>query len=119
MRRVRVLVPDPPPVDALGPLPDGVVLVPVGEGPVPPEAADARMAILAGPLFGRVEDILEAAPGLEVVQTVSAGVDFLAGRLPDGITLCNASGAHDTPVAEWVLAAILAMTRKLPEFLAL
>lgn len=116
---MRVLVPDSLPDAALGVLPDDVELVGVGDGPVPPEAAQARMAILAGELRGRVEDLLQAAPNLEVVQTVSAGVDGLAGRLPDRITLCNASGVHDTPVAEWVVAAILAMTRKLPDFLAL
>jgi phosphoglycerate dehydrogenase-like enzyme len=53
------------------------------------------------------------------VQTVSAGVDWIAHRLSPDVTLCNASGIHDVPVAEWVLAAILAMTRRFPEFLAL
>jgi phosphoglycerate dehydrogenase-like enzyme len=77
------------------------------------------MAILAGGLPRRLDEVLEAAPGLEVVQTVSAGVDWIGDRIPAGVTLCNASGVHDTPVAEWVLAVILAMTRKLPDFLAL
>jgi len=116
---VRVLVPATLPDGALGPLPDGVELVHVGDGPIPPEAADARMAILAGTLPPRLDEVLRAAPRLEVVQTVSAGVDWIGDRLPGGVTLCNASGVHDTPVAEWVLAVILAMTRRLPEFLAL
>ena len=34
--------------------------------------------------------------------------------VPKGVTLCNASGAHDIAVAEWVLGAILAMHRQLP-----
>jgi phosphoglycerate dehydrogenase-like enzyme len=119
MPRVRVLVPDSLSTDVLGTLPPEVELVAVGDGPVPGEARDARMAILSGPLPQRVEELVQAAPALEVVQTLSAGVDWLAGRLPERITLCNASGVHDTPVAEWVLAAILAMTRKLPDFLAL
>lgn len=119
MRPVRVLVPASLPDGALGELPAGVELIPVGDGPLPPQAAGARMAILAGSLPRRLDDVLEAAPDLEVLQTVSAGVDWIAARVPDGVTLCNASGVHDTPVAEWVLAAILAMTRKLPDFLAL
>jgi phosphoglycerate dehydrogenase-like enzyme len=119
MRRVRVIVPDPLPSDALGEIPDGVELVGVDDGPVPPDAAGARMAVIGPSLFGRVEDILEAAPDLEVLQTVSAGIDWLDGRVPDGITVCNASGVHDTPVAEWVVAVILAMRRKLPDFHAL
>jgi phosphoglycerate dehydrogenase-like enzyme len=119
MPRVRVLVPAAIPDDALGPLPPGVELVQAGEGPMPPEAADARMAILTADLPQRLDEVLDAAPRLEVVQTVSAGVDWIAPRLPEGITLCNASGIHDIPVAEWVVATILAMTRRLPEFLEL
>jgi phosphoglycerate dehydrogenase-like enzyme len=119
MRAVRVLVPDPVPAGALGALPSEVELVPIGDGPLPAEAADARMAVLAGSMPRRLREIVGAAPRLEVLQTVSAGVDWLVGRVPDGVTVCNASGVHDTPVAEWVVAAILAMTRKFPDFLAL
>jgi phosphoglycerate dehydrogenase-like enzyme len=119
MRRVRVLVPDSLPDGALGILPDGVELIRAGDGPLPPEAASARMAILAGGLPMRLDEVLEAAPELEVVQTVSAGIDWIGDRLPDGVTLCNASGVHDTPVAEWGVGAIVAMTRRFPEFLAL
>jgi phosphoglycerate dehydrogenase-like enzyme len=119
MRRVRVLVPATLPDGALGPLPDDVELVPVGDGSLPQEASSARMAILAGRLPRRLDDVLAAAPHLEVLQTVSAGVDWIGDRLPDGVTLCNASGIHDLPVAEWVVGVILAMRRRLPEFLAL
>jgi phosphoglycerate dehydrogenase-like enzyme len=48
------------------------------------------------------------APSLRVIQTLEAGVDWLAGRVPAGVTLCNARGVRDTPVAEWVLAMLLA-----------
>jgi phosphoglycerate dehydrogenase-like enzyme len=116
---VRVLVPATLAEGALGELPPDVELVLAGDGAIPPEAGDARMAILAGGLPRRLDDVLEAAPALEVVQTVSAGVDWIVERLPDRITLCNASGIHDIPVAEWVVAAILAMVRRFPEFLAL
>jgi phosphoglycerate dehydrogenase-like enzyme len=119
MRRVRVLVPASMPDGAFGPLPPGVDLVAAGDGPMPAEAARARMAVLSGDLPQRLDDVLQAAPALEVVQTVSAGVDWIAHRLPPTVTLCNASGIHDVPVAEWVLGAILAMTRRFPEFLAL
>jgi phosphoglycerate dehydrogenase-like enzyme len=119
MGRVRVLVPAAIPDGALGPIPPGVELVATGEGPIPAAAADARMVILAGDLPQRLDEVLAAATGLEVVQTVSAGVDWIAHRLPPGLTLCNASGIHDIPVAEWVVGAILAMRRRFPEFLAL
>ena len=55
--------------------------------------------------------VLEALPGLRaarVVQTVSAGTDWIERRVPPWATLCNARGARDTAVAEWVIAALLA-----------
>ena len=54
---------------------------------------------------------LEALPGLRaarVVQTVSAGTDWIEDRVPAWATLCNARGARDTAVAEWVVGALLA-----------
>jgi phosphoglycerate dehydrogenase-like enzyme len=53
---------------------------------------------------------------LEVVQTLTAGIDWLPS-LPPGVTVCNASGVHDGPVAEWIMAAILAMAKDLPAYL--
>jgi phosphoglycerate dehydrogenase-like enzyme len=119
MRPVRILVPATIDAEALGTLPPEVELVLADDGPMPAAAADARMAILSGGLPMRLDEVLAAAPALEVLQTVSAGVDWLGDRVPDGVTLCNASGIHDTPVSEWVVGAILAMTRRFPEFLAL
>jgi phosphoglycerate dehydrogenase-like enzyme len=119
MRAVRILVPDSLADELLGTLPPEVELIRIGDGPIPREAADARMALLAGVLTRRLDEILAAAPDLEVLQTVSAGVDWLVDRVPDGVTLCNAGGVHDTPVAEWVVAAILAMTRRFPDLVDL
>jgi phosphoglycerate dehydrogenase-like enzyme len=53
---------------------------------------------------------LEALPGLSrvaVVQTISAGTDWVEGRMPPQATLCNARGTRDRPVAEWVMGALL------------
>jgi phosphoglycerate dehydrogenase-like enzyme len=51
---------------------------------------------------------LDSLPGLKVVQTRSAGVDWIVDHLPAGVTLCSARGARDAAMAEWVLWAILA-----------
>ncbi|MDP9346110.1 MAG: phosphoglycerate dehydrogenase, partial [Actinomycetota bacterium] len=51
---------------------------------------------------------LGAMASLEVVQVLSAGVDWIAARVPDGVTLCSARGARDRAMAEWVAGAILA-----------
>jgi phosphoglycerate dehydrogenase-like enzyme len=51
-------------------------------------------------------------PGrLRVIQTLSAGVDWLIGRVPEGVVVCNARGVYDGPLAEWVVGAILAFQR--------
>ncbi len=55
--------------------------------------------------------------GLKYIQATSAGVDGLIGRVPPGVTLCDAAGVHDVAVAEWVVMAILASGRHLPEHL--
>jgi phosphoglycerate dehydrogenase-like enzyme len=67
-----------------------------------------------------VRAALEAASrldGLRVIQTLSAGVDRIVDRLPPGVTLCDASGVHDVGVAEWVVMAILASNRRLPQLI--
>jgi phosphoglycerate dehydrogenase-like enzyme len=87
--------------EALGPPPDGVQVV--GEaGP------DVEFVV------PRWEDIpaLEKMPALRVVQVLSAGVDWIVGRVPAGVTLCSARGARDRAMAEWVVAAILADAKR-------
>jgi len=76
--------------------------------------------MVLGPEFAKdVPAIFEQLPGLRVVQSFSAGVDYLLPLIPPGVTLCSAAGVHDASVSEWVLAAILAMRRRLPEFIEL
>ncbi|MEO8273989.1 MAG: NAD(P)-dependent oxidoreductase, partial [Chloroflexota bacterium] len=57
-------------------------------------------------------ELLAGPPGrLRVIQTLSAGVDWLVGRVPEHVTVCNARGIYDGPLSEWVIGAILAMQR--------
>jgi phosphoglycerate dehydrogenase-like enzyme len=51
---------------------------------------------------------LAALPALRLVQVRSAGVDWIVDHIPEGVILCDAAGARDAAMAEWVLAAILA-----------
>src|SRR5438445_6261837 len=95
----------------LEPLPDGVQLV---AEPAP----DVEFVILNFDVAGRLPALLDELPGLRVIQSLSAGVDWLLPKVPPGIVVCRAVGVHDAPVSEWVLAVILAMQRRLPEFLA-
>ena len=61
-------------------------------------------------------EFFAALPDLRVVQLLSAGAERFAGRLPEGVALCNARGAHTPSTAEWAVAATLAAQRGLPFF---
>jgi phosphoglycerate dehydrogenase-like enzyme len=89
---------------ALGPPPPGVEVV-AECGP------DVEFVV------PRWEDIptLDEIPALKVVQVLSAGVDWIAERVPAGVTLCSARGARDRAMAEWVMAAILADAKRVRE----
>ena len=58
------------------------------------------------PRWGEIPD-LARLPALKVVQVLSAGTEWIEPLIPPGVTLCNARGARDIPVAEWVVGAIL------------
>lgn len=60
--------------------------------------------------------VMSEMAGLRVVQMLTAGVDAVRGALPEGVTLCNARGAHNASTAEWVVGAIIACQRDFPAF---
>ena len=101
--------------DALGDLPDDVVLEVLPEQGVPASAGDVEVLVLAPTARGRLVELLPALSGLRLVQTLNAGVDWVP-PLPDGVRLCSATGVHDGPVAEWVVAVVLAVGKRLPHF---
>lgn len=104
-----MLVPDSPLRGEMKPLPKGVELV--------AEPAPGVEMVVLGPEFAEdAPALFKLLPGLQVVQAFSAGVDNLLPLIPPGVVLCSAVGVHDASVSEWVVAAILAMGRRLPEF---
>ncbi|HEU5340279.1 2-hydroxyacid dehydrogenase [Edaphobacter sp.] len=52
--------------------------------------------------------------GVKVVQSMMAGVDWIAPWLPKEVVLCDGRGIHDISASEWVLAAILASLKRFP-----
>ena len=85
-------------------------------GPLPERLGHGDMLVADHDVRAAVE-AASRLDGLRVVQTLSAGVDRIVDRLPQGVTLCDASGVHDVGVAEWVLMAILASNRRLPHLI--
>lgn len=85
-----------------------------------PASGDATLAQVWVPRSGgaSVPDngFLESLPRLRLVQLLSAGAENFVGRLPEGVVLCNARGAHTPSTAEWAVAATLAAQRGLPFF---
>jgi phosphoglycerate dehydrogenase-like enzyme len=50
---------------------------------------------------------LSRLESLRVVQALSAGTEWIEPHVPGWATLCNARGARDAAVAEWVVGALL------------
>src|SRR5690348_2779269 len=84
------------------------------KGPLP-ERLGRGDFLVAGFDTERILEVVPRIDELRVIQTMSAGVDHLAERVPKGIALCDASGVHDVSVSEWVVMAILASIRGLPK----
>jgi phosphoglycerate dehydrogenase-like enzyme len=113
-RRVVVCLPDLPERPLMGEFPANVelVLIPMDSGPLPDLAA-VDMVIPVNRVREPLIDVLREGGRLRVIQTLTAGIEWLVGRVPQGVTVCNAKGVFDRPVAEWVVGAILAMQRGL------
>src|SRR3954453_5009189 len=112
---IIVSVPDVPERVHMGELPANVDvrLVPPEPGAIP-DLADVELIVPSPRTRGPLLDLLAGGGGrLRVIQTTTAGVDFLIGCVPEHIMVCNARGVFDAPLAEWVVGAILAMQRGL------
>jgi phosphoglycerate dehydrogenase-like enzyme len=112
---VVVCLPDVPGRAHMGDLPANVDVRLVPPEPAPlPDLADVDLIVPLPRIFPPLLALLAGPPGrLRVIQTLSAGVDWLVGRVPEHVTVCNARGVYDAPMAEWVVGGILAMQRGL------
>ncbi|MBA2570861.1 MAG: D-2-hydroxyacid dehydrogenase [Chloroflexi bacterium] len=78
--------------------------------------------LLRGPLPARVFDrLITRCPGLIWVHSATAGVErvLTAQAETRGLVITNARGVFSTPIAEYVLMMILAVSRRLPQLLEL
>ncbi|MEV6114293.1 2-hydroxyacid dehydrogenase [Streptomyces sp. NPDC052109] len=91
-----------------------------GDQPFPGDPADCVVYVVPymKPLPVRVRP-LEQLTGVQVIQTLTAGVDDVTARLSDirpGVRLCNARGVHEASTAELALTLTLASLRGVPGF---
>ncbi|MEZ0579004.1 2-hydroxyacid dehydrogenase [Nocardioides sp. MH1] len=102
------LLGDPPPtlryevVDPTRDVPDSVGEVAVY---VPPYRVGPEVA-----------GVMSRMASLEVVQTLTAGIDNIRAHVPSGVTLCSGRGIHDASTAELALTLVLSSLRGVPAF---
>ena len=99
-------------------------LWPDGEEPVELTIWDLESACPVDPVLV-VLPYMHASPGLhrlrelgslQVVQTLTAGYEDVLPALPDGVTLANGAGIHDSSTAELAVGLAIAGLRGLGDF---
>lgn len=105
---MKILALEPSYHSLFDPLPDGVSLV------TEPEA-DVELAVIGIDQQSRLSSLIPALTSLRVIQSLNSGVDWLLPTLPATVEVYNASGVHDAAVAEWIVAVLLSMRRRLPD----
>jgi len=83
---------------------------------VPDSVSEVEFYVPPYQVGPRVGEVLPRMTSLKVVQTMTAGVDNVRADVPNGVTLCNGRGIHDTSTAELALTLVLASLRGIPQF---
>ncbi len=103
----------------MGGLPDGMAAdVWTGGAELPDSAGEVEVLVMPFGVRRSRLPVLATLPRLRLIQLMSAGAERIIPHVPAGVTLCNARGAHDAAVAEWIVAVILAQVRSLPALMA-
>jgi phosphoglycerate dehydrogenase-like enzyme len=83
---------------------------------VPDSVAEVAFYVPPYQVGPRLAEVLDRMTSLRVVQTLTAGVDNIRGRVPAGVTLCSGRGIHDASTAELAVTLVLASLRGIPGF---
>lgn len=83
---------------------------------VPDSVTEVEIYIPPYQMRPAVAAVLPRMTSLRLVQTLSAGVDNIRRSIPEGVTLCNGRGIHDTSTAELALTLTLSALRGIPRF---
>lgn len=112
-RDIVVCLPDMPELVHAGAFPSNVEVVLVRDEPAAlPDLAGVDLVVPLMRIRVPLLEQLAGPPGrLRAIQTLSAGVDWLVGKVPPRVSVHNARGIYDGPLSEWVVGAILAMQR--------
>jgi phosphoglycerate dehydrogenase-like enzyme len=83
---------------------------------VPTSVSDVEIFVPPYTVGPEVREVIPRMSSLQLVQTLTAGVDNIRDAVPEGVLLCNGRGIHDTSTAELVLTLTLASLRGVPGF---
>lgn len=118
MTAPRVLLPWPDHATALGDAVAGLAVA-VFDGPTPPpDEVLAGIEFFVPQYMGGPASLRPMArmPRLQVVQTLTAGVDNVWPYLPEQASLHNAAGVHDASTAELVVGLTIASLRRIDDY---
>ena len=94
-------------------MPEGIELIPLGDGLDPSVEVDVW---IPDPYPTRAMRIWPHLRGVRLVLSLMAGTEWIPGTVGPHVTICNARGAHNISTAEWTITAILAMLKYLPTY---
>jgi phosphoglycerate dehydrogenase-like enzyme len=121
--RPRVLVlaePDPqvarPPLHLIA---DDVEVIEIDAAPTDEQLAAASVLYIWDHRFAGLAALLRRAPDLRWVHAASVGVNHLICPELGAVSLTNSRGVFDISISEWVVAAVLAHVKGLPDSWAL
>lgn len=95
-------------------MPPGIELIPLAD------RLDGEVEIdvwIPDPYQTRAIRVWPHLRGVRLVLALMAGTEWIPGIVGQGVTICNAHGAHNISTAEWTVSAILAMLKYFPLYL--
>ncbi len=107
---------DPGLAEAVGDVP-GLRIITSNGDELPAGAADAEIYVPRFLAPSSEADVIRAMHGLKLLQLATAGAEVWLDKVPPGVTLATARGAHGSATAEWAVGALLAVVREFPTFL--
>ncbi|MFB7723371.1 MULTISPECIES: 2-hydroxyacid dehydrogenase [unclassified Nocardia] len=115
---VTVLVPDDYGLAAVARL-EGVRALRFRLGEPLPAGAEEAEVLVPGFLVGpEAVHMTWELPKLRLVQLLTAGAEAWVGKVPEGVMLSIARGAHGASTAEWAMTGLLTVYREFVEFAA-
>ncbi|UFS98974.1 2-hydroxyacid dehydrogenase [Nocardia huaxiensis] len=113
---VTVLVPDEYGVAAVSRV-EGARALRFTLGEPLPAGADEAEILVPGFLVGpHAVEMTWALPKLRYIQLLTAGAEHWVGRVPEGVLLSIARGAHGASTAEWAVTGLLSVYREFTGF---